>query len=128
FKAAPSLPALRERYAREMADFRQWGIHVMVSQNERGELTVGDSHEYGPVHDPFDREAVNRMILGYLRQFARLRDWTVTETWNGVYAKLTDGAADLFFSPEPYVYVINGVGGAGMTLSFGLAEELVAGL
>src|SRR6185312_7107334 len=88
FKAAPSLPALRERYAREMADFRQWGIHVMVSQNERGELTVGDSHEYGPVHDPFDREAVNRMILGYLRQFARLRDWTVTETWNGVYAKL----------------------------------------
>jgi len=38
------------------------------------------------------------------------------------------GEADLFFTPEPYVYVINGVGGAGMTLSFGLAEELVAGL
>jgi hypothetical protein len=52
----------------------------------------------------------------------------VAETWNGVYAKLTDGEADLFFSPEPYVYIINGVGGAGMTLSFGLAEELVSGL
>ncbi|WP_188933694.1 TIGR03364 family FAD-dependent oxidoreductase [Puia dinghuensis] len=128
FKAASSLPALRERYAAEMADYLQWGIHVMVAQNGRGELTIGDSHEYGLTHDPFDKDFINRMILDYLRRFACFKDWSVAETWNGVYAKLTDGEADLFFSPEPYVYVINGVGGAGMTLSFGLAEELVAGL
>ena len=128
FKAAPSLPVLKQRYSEEMADYLQWGIHVMVAQNGRGELTVGDSHEYGLTHDPFDKDFINRKILDYLRCFACFRDWTVTETWNGVYAKLTDGDGDLFFSPEPYVYVINGVGGAGMTLSFGLAEELVAGL
>jgi FAD dependent oxidoreductase TIGR03364 len=128
FKAAASLPALRRRYADEMPDYLQWGIHVMVAQNGRGELTVGDSHEYGLTHDPFDKDFINRMILDYLRKFACFRDWSVSETWNGVYTKLTDGEADLFFSPEPYVYIINGVGGAGMTLSFGLAEELVAGL
>jgi FAD dependent oxidoreductase TIGR03364 len=128
FKAAPSLPALRGRYAGEMPDYLQWGIHVMVSQNGRGELTIGDSHEYGLTHDPFDKEFINRMILDYLRKFARFKEEAVYETWNGIYTKLTDGEADLFFSPEPYVYVINGVGGAGMTLSFGLAEELVAGL
>ena len=128
FRAAPSLDVLRQRYTSEMADYLQWGIHVMVAQNGRGELTVGDSHEYGLTQDPFDKEFINRKILDYLRCFACFRNWTVTETWNGVYAKLTDGEADLFFSPEPYVYVINGVGGAGMTLSFGLAEELVAGL
>jgi FAD dependent oxidoreductase TIGR03364 len=128
FKAAPSLPRLRDRYESEMADYLQWGIHVMVAQNGRGELTVGDSHEYGLTHDPFDKDFINRKILDYLRRFACFRDWSVAETWNGVYAKLTDGEADLFFSPEPYVYVINGVGGAGMTLSFGLAEELVEGL
>jgi FAD dependent oxidoreductase TIGR03364 len=128
FKAAPSLPGLKERYQDEMAEYLEWGIHVMVSQNGRGELTVGDSHEYGLTHDPFDKEFINRMVLDYLRKFARVRDWTITQTWNGVYTKLTDGEADLFFSPEPYVYVINGVGGAGMTLSFGLAEELVDGL
>jgi FAD dependent oxidoreductase TIGR03364 len=128
FKAAPSLPALRQRYAEEMPDYLRWGIHVMVSQNGSGELTVGDSHEYGLTHDPFDREFINRLILDYLRTFARFRDWSVSGTWNGIYAKLTDGEGDLFFSPEPYVYIINGLGGAGMTLSFGLAEELVAGL
>lgn len=128
FKAAPSLSKLRDRYETEMADYLQWGIHVMVAQNGRGELTVGDSHEYGLTHDPFDKDFINRKILDYLRRFACFRDWSVAETWNGVYAKLTDGEADLFFSPEPYVYVINGVGGAGMTLSFGLAEELVEGL
>jgi len=128
FKAAPSLPTLRQRYSDEMADYLQLGIHVMVAQNGKGELTVGDSHEYGLTHDPFDKGMINRKILEYLRKFASFRDWSVVETWNGVYAKLTDGDADLFFSPEPYVYIINGVGGAGMTLSFGLAEELVAGL
>jgi FAD dependent oxidoreductase TIGR03364 len=128
FKAAPSLPKLRQRFASEMGEYLQWGIHVMVSQNGRGELTIGDSHEYGLTHDPFDKDFINRMILDYLRGFARFRDWRVSQSWNGVYAKLTDGEADLFCSPEPYVYIINAVGGAGMTLSFGLTEELVAGL
>src|SRR5579871_3636492 len=116
FKAAPSLASLRQRYAQEMPDYLQWGIHVMVSQNGKGELTVGDSHEYGLTHDPFDKGFINQKILDYLRKFASFKDWNVAQTWNGIYAKLTDGEVDLFFSPEPYVYIINGVGGAGMTL------------
>jgi glycine/D-amino acid oxidase-like deaminating enzyme len=128
FRAAPSLPKLRQRYLEQMPGYLEWGIHVMVAQNGRGELTVGDSHEFGSTHDPFDRGFINKMILDYLRSFARLRDYSIMESWNGVYTKLTNGEPDLFFSPEPSVYIINGVGGAGMTLSFGLAEELVAGL
>jgi FAD dependent oxidoreductase TIGR03364 len=128
FKAAVSLSALKQRYAEEIPAYLEWGIHVMAAQNGRGEITIGDSHEYGLTHDPFDRESINKMILDYLKTFARFRDWSVAATWNGIYTKLTDGETDLFFSPEPFVYVINGVGGAGMTLSFGLAEELVAGL
>ena len=63
-----------------------------------------------------------------LCRFVSFKDDTVVQTWNGVYAKLTNGDTELFFSPEPGVYVLNGLGGAGMTLSFGLAEEVVAGL
>ncbi|MBO9635163.1 MAG: TIGR03364 family FAD-dependent oxidoreductase [Chitinophagaceae bacterium] len=128
FTAAASLPVLKERYQRELPEYLDWGIHVMVSQNGSGELTVGDSHEYGSVHDPFDKEFINRMIVDYLKTFARFKDFTISETWNGIYPKLTDGEADLFFSPEPGVFVVNGLGGAGMTLSFGLAEEVTKAL
>lgn len=125
FTAAPSLAALKRRYSEQMPGYLEWGIHVMVSQNGKGELVVGDSHEYGLTHDPFDRDHINKLIVDYLGSFAQFKDCRVTETWNGVYAKRTDGETDLFLSPEPGVYIITGVGGAGMTLSFGLAEELV---
>ena len=61
---------------REMKEYIDWGIHVMVSQNGKGELTIGDSHEYGLTHDPFDKEFINRMILDYLRKFAQFKDWS----------------------------------------------------
>ncbi len=49
---------------------------------------------------------------------------TITERWNGTYAKSTAGE-NLIISPERNVKIVNALGGAGMTLSFGLAEELV---
>ena len=128
FKAASSLPQLKAMYETEMEQYLEWGIHVMVSQNEAGELTIGDSHEYGNTHDPFDKRFINRMIVDYLQKFASFKDWSIAASWNGIYPKLTNGDTELFFSPEAGVYVLNGLGGAGMTLSFGLAEEVVAGL
>ncbi len=128
FKVAQSLHELKAKYEMEMRDYLDWGIHVMVSQNGSGELTVGDSHEYGSTHDPFDKAFINEMILDYLKRFAQFKEWRVIETWNGIYPKLTNGDTELFFSPEAGVYVLNGLGGAGMTLSFGLAEEVVKNL
>lgn len=126
FKTAPSLNGLKARYQNEMSDYLDWGIHVMVSQNGRGELTIGDSHEYGLTFDPFDKEFINKMIVDYLKQFAHFKDWSLLESWNGIYPKLTNGETDIFMSPEAGVYILNGLSGAGMTLSFGLAEEVVA--
>lgn len=126
FKAAPSLPVLQKRYESEYPDYLQHGIHVMVAQQEAGELTVGDSHAYGMTHDPFHQQQINRLILEYLHSFARFRDETITETWNGIYAKHHGGATELVLEPEPGVTVINGLGGTGMTLSFGLCEQLAA--
>ncbi|HSZ34466.1 MAG TPA: FAD-dependent oxidoreductase, partial [Puia sp.] len=128
FKSAPSLHILRNRYENEMSDYLDLGIHVMVSQNQSGQLTVGDSHEYGLAPDPFDRKLINDKILKYLQEFTSLNRPELIETWNGVYGKLTNGETDLFYSPAPNVFIINAVGGAGMTLSFGLTEELVNSL
>ena len=127
FKAAASLPALNERLKAEYPDYIKWGIHVMVSQNQRGELTIGDSHEYGITHDPFDRNFVNDLILDYLQKFARFKNNLILETWNGVYPKMTNGETYVTVRPQEGVTVINGLGGAGMTLSFGLCEELLRG-
>lgn len=127
FKAAPSLPALKKRYEEKMPDYLKWGIHVMVAQNDRGELTVGDSHEYGHTFDPFDQHFVNKLITGYLERFMETKDWQLIQSWNGTYPKMTNGETEILLNPEPGVYILNGLGGAGMTLSFGLAEEIVAG-
>ncbi|WP_259070081.1 TIGR03364 family FAD-dependent oxidoreductase [Mucilaginibacter sp. X4EP1] len=125
FQAAASLPALRKRYEEQYAEYLKWGIHVMVSQNGSGELTIGDSHEYGLVHDPFDKEFINNMITDYLHTFANFKDWKLLQSWHGIYPKMTNGQTELIFETAPGVTVINGLGGNGMTLSFGLCEQYI---
>ena len=125
FKVAPSLQKLKDRYQQQMQPYIEKGIHVMVAQNQAGELTVGDSHEYATTFDPFDEMAVNKLITDYLHQFALCGNWQLAQTWNGIYPKMTNGATDLFLNPQPGVYILNGLGGAGMTLSFGFAEECI---
>ena len=127
FAAAPSLIKLKEKFEQQYAEYLKWGIHVMVSQNQAGELTIGDSHEYGLTHDPFDKQFINQLILDYLQKFAHFKDESIIETWNGIYPKLTNGQTELILKPEEGVTVINGLGGAGMTLAFGLCEELITG-
>jgi FAD dependent oxidoreductase TIGR03364 len=125
FEVASSLKELKKHFAETMPDYLKWGIHVMVSQNETGELTIGDSHEYGLVFDPFDKEFINQLITGYLKQFAVFKDWKMIESWHGIYPKRTNGETEFIYSPQQGVTILNGIGGAGMTLSFGLAEEVI---
>ncbi len=128
FKAAASLEKLKSRYENEMSDYLQWGIHVMVSQNQIGELTVGDSHEYGHTFDPFDKSFINKMIMDYMGTFMHTDDWQLVQSWNGIYPKLKNGDAGMLLKPSDDVYIINGLGGAGMTMSFGFAEELLSNI
>lgn len=127
FKAAASLPGLKARYESEYAEYLKWGIHVMASQNGLGEITVGDSHEYALTFDPFDREFINTMILDYLGTFAQFKSPKVFQSWHGIYPKMTNGATEIVIKPEGGVTIINGLGGNGMTLSFGLCDEVVGG-
>lgn len=128
FDKLSSLSALRSRFEQEMPEYVRWGIHVLVSQNGLGEVTLGDTHEYGLHHDPFDRAELNDLVIKYLETFCRLPKPQVAETWHGIYPKLPDGKSWLVEEPEPGVTILNGVGGAGMTLSFGVAEQVVANL
>ncbi|MET0638047.1 MAG: TIGR03364 family FAD-dependent oxidoreductase [Chitinophagaceae bacterium] len=122
FEVAPSLQKLKERFDQQYPEHKKYGIHVMVSQNESGEFTIGDSHEYGPDPDPFDVAHINKLILDYLSHFARFSKTSVTQSWNGVYPKLSNGDAYLLMKTSDGVTILNGFGGAGMTLAPGIAE------
>lgn len=128
FKECKSLLALKNRYQTEMREYVKWGIHVMASQQGSGEVTLGDSHEYGLAFDPFDKDFINQLILKYLDSYAHFPTRHIAQNWNGIYAKMKNGATELVLQPENGVTIINGLGGAGMTLSFGLAEEVVNNL
>lgn len=125
FDSLPSLAALRKRFESELPEYLRWGIHVLVSQNGLGEVTIGDTHEYGLHLDPFERTELNDLVIKYLESFCRLPKPQVVENWHGVYPKLTNGLSWLVEEPEPGITVLNGLGGAGMTLSFGVAEKVV---
>lgn len=122
FQVCASLDALKDRIARETPEFDQWGIHVMVSQNGSGELTIGDSHEYGLAVDIFDKPVINRLILDYARRYLVVPTLEITEYWHGVYAKHSEHAY-LDFSPVKGVRVVTVTTGIGMTMSFGIAEQ-----
>ncbi len=125
FTASSALTKLRLKIEEEIPEYLKYGIHVMVSQNNMGELTVGDSHEYALDFDPFDKIEINNLILDYLKKFMHINEWDMIQSWNGIYPIMTNGATDLFLNPEPGVYILNGIGGHGMTMSFGFAEEMV---
>lgn len=123
FKHCLSLDQLKERIALEMPLCEEWGIHVLVTQHANGELIIGDSHTYGLTHDPFVREEINQEILRQLYRFCNPGNLNITRRWYGVYAKMKH-KSHYTIEPEKNLFIVTGLGGAGMTLGFGLAEEL----
>jgi FAD dependent oxidoreductase TIGR03364 len=125
FARCPTLPALARRLDAELPDYGRWGIHVLVSQNGRGELTLGDSHEYGDAAEPFDNPRIDELVLAYLKTFLTVPALTIAARWHGTYVKHPT-AAYVVARPAPRVLAVTGLGGAGMTLAFGLAEQIVS--
>jgi FAD dependent oxidoreductase TIGR03364 len=126
FDGCPSLAAVRERFSRDFPAFDEFGIHVMASQHGSGEITIGDSHEYGDRIEPFDKTRIDDRILEYLATFLNVPGLKIDSRWHGIYVK---HPADPYKVAKPAegVTAITGLGGAGMTLSFGLAEQVVTG-
>jgi FAD dependent oxidoreductase TIGR03364 len=122
FEVCSTLAAVRARTAATMPEYVKYGIHVMAAQNERGEVVIGDSHEYDADISPFDKAEIDALVLAYLGQMLDLPDRTVAARWHGVYAKHPTRSL-VTAEPQPGCVLAVAPGGAGMTLSFGLAED-----
>lgn len=125
FKDCPSLAALRERIAAETPEFNKYGIHILCAKNERGEIIIGDSHEYGDAPPIGLSPHIESLMMNYAKKILDLDGVDIAARWSGVYPKPLD-TNRLVAAPAQRVRVITGLGGAGMTLSFALAEEVCA--
>jgi FAD dependent oxidoreductase TIGR03364 len=124
FSMCSTLLALKERIATETPEYDRWGIHGLVSQTTQGELTLGDSHEYGLAVDIFNKDEIDQLMLRYISTFLDAPDLSIAERWYGVYAKHPEKPY-LTLEPAPGVRIVTSPGGAGMTLSFGIAERTI---
>jgi FAD dependent oxidoreductase TIGR03364 len=119
-----TLPKYEERVARELADYDRFAIHTLVSQTADGALTLGDSHEYGLAVDFFNKTEIDELVLKNVRTFLHAPDLSIAQRWYGVYARHPDKPW-VAIDAARGVRIVTAVGGSGMTLSFGLAEQMV---
>jgi len=122
FQICSTLGTLKQRIAQQMPEYDRWDIHGLVSQTAQGELTLGDSHEYGVCIDIFNKEEIDSLILRYIRGFLNAPEMRIAQRWLGVYAKHPEKPY-LSLEPAPGVRIVTSPGGAGMTLSFGIAAQ-----
>jgi D-hydroxyproline dehydrogenase subunit beta len=123
FANCPSLPDLITRMDEEYSEHRRLGIHVMMSQNARGECVIGDSHEYDDDITQFESERIDALVSEYLRSFVRIPDQRVEARWSGFYAKDPAGHQTVIAVDDRTV-LVSGLGGAGMTLGPVTGEEI----
>jgi FAD dependent oxidoreductase TIGR03364 len=121
FQACKSQIKVKERYAKNSPKYDDYGIHVMASQNQSGDIITGDSHDYDEPNDPFNNEEIDSLILQELKKMVSLPNNDIKNRWIGIYAKHQD-LIQFINNPEQGVTIINSTSGLGMTLSFGLAE------
>ncbi len=126
FQSCPTLPDLQRRLAETWKTHEEWGIHVLAVQRPSGELILGDSHEYAMDFSPLHKESIDRLILDYLDTFLEVGNPQIVDRWNGYYLKTTHGSPEVILEPQEHVQIVTGLGGAGLTLAFGLAEEVVS--
>ncbi len=122
FEMCSTLPALKRRIAETLPEYVKYGIHVMAAQNDRGEVVIGDSHEYDADISLFDKAEIDELILSRLRLMTNLPDWTIGARWHGIYAKHPEKHF-VTTEPQPGCVIAVAPGGLGMTMSFGIAED-----
>lgn len=125
FAALAAAQPLRERLQAEHGALLDAGVHLIAVQSADGSLVVGDSHEYDAAPDPYQRRAIDELILAALRETLPGFDAPIVEHWTGTYAWAPDSN---WFSEEvlPGVHLTVVTCGAGMSTGFAIGEQVVA--
>lgn len=125
FASCPSLPALRARLAAEQPDLLDADVNLMLTQLPDGDLLLGDTHVRASDASPFTSAAWDELLLDEGERLLACGPFRVVERWQGVYASGPDEF--LVAAPHPSVRVVSVTTGIGMTVAFGLAEDVLDG-
>ncbi len=125
FEICPSLSALKQSSQQGLVE--KYGIHILIKQNQFGQLILGDSHEYYPIEavPQFNqREEINQFILDYCKENIGLAVPEVEFRWNGYYLTHPQELACVT-EAEPNIYLVSAIAGKGMTTGAGFMKEIL---
>lgn len=127
FTDLPECEPLKNRLDQELAELREWGIHLIAVQSADGSLVVGDSHVYGNAAEPFAQERIDTLIMEAFDQLFDMPDRWIVRRWCGTYASSSDQVV-LVEKPADNIRLAMVTGGTGASTGFGLGEEVIADL
>ncbi len=131
FRDCPSYAAIKSKEPDD-SFWKRWGVHILFKQGQDGSVVIGDSHEYADANavDKLDfmiKDAINQYILQEARKIFHLDDWSIQQSWYGIYSQCK--TQDVFlYDVAPHLHIVTGIGGKGMTASPGFAEANLARL
>ncbi len=124
FNICPSIRQVRQRVADTMPELDRYGIHVMASSTPNGELILGDSHEYDDDIEPFDKDEIDELMMREISKVLLIPNPAISRRWAGFYAKHPQRMFSIR-EVESNLYLVNGFGGNGMTLSLAVSESVI---
>lgn len=125
FEICPSHHELVQ--ASQQGLIKQFGIHILIKQNEFGELIVGDSHEYYPLGEApqFEQcEDINEFIQAYCHEKLGLTLPPIQKRWNGYYLTHEHELACVT-EAEKNIFLVSAIAGKGMTTGAGFIKEVL---
>ncbi|MDO7536258.1 TIGR03364 family FAD-dependent oxidoreductase [Acinetobacter pittii] len=125
FEICPSHAELVK--ASQQGFIKEFGIHILIKQNEFGELIVGDSHEYHSIDEApqFEqREEINEFIQAYCHEKLGLNLPPIQKRWNGYYLTHEHELACIT-EAEKNIFLVSAIAGKGMTTGAGFMKEIL---
>ncbi|HCH7476703.1 TPA: TIGR03364 family FAD-dependent oxidoreductase [Acinetobacter baumannii] len=125
FEICPSHAELVK--ASQQGFIKEFGIHILIKQNEFGELIVGDSHEYHSINEApqFEqREEINEFIQAYCHEKLGLTLPPIQKRWNGYYLTHEHELACIT-EAEKNIFLVSAIAGKGMTTGAGFMKEVL---
>jgi FAD dependent oxidoreductase TIGR03364 len=124
FSETDASAALRAEMREQNPDLLDIDANVMFTQRPDGTILAGDSHRVDETMDPFLDERTSERLLDEIAAVIGRR-LTVRQRWQGIYASSAK-APYLVAKPQDDVTAVSVTSGVGMTISFGLAERVLA--